>query len=366
MIRQRRIALALVLVVTLVAGLRTRDYHFENEVKPAASGLGLQFERYGVAYTDEVLGADVVRPLNADGFEIRLSLGPENLDQDGFAFVAQIYSGDDASQLVIGRWSDRLIVMNGDDYRHRLKQPRITAKLTGLQQRNGVDLSIRSTRSGSEIRFDGERVARRAGMRLTIPSSPRRGRIVLGNSVTGRRPWSGEMRSFELRPAGPSDAVPLLRYRLGGYDGGSVSGEGGLASVLTVPRRDVVIDKRFLERPFDHQFKLSRSFVLDFVLNLVGFIPLGLMLVFARARIPRMNPLASAIVIAALLSLLIELLQAWVPSRSSSALDLALNTMGGALGAFVAVRIGPSRSHPPSKSTARKEPGRPDGVHSSE
>jgi hypothetical protein len=352
MIRQRRIAFALVLVVTLVAGLRTRDYHFENGVKPAASGLGLQFERYGVAYTDEVLGADVVRSLNSDGFEIHLSLGPVNLDQDGFAFMAQIYSGDDTRQLVIGRWSDHLIVMNGDDYRNRLKQPRITAKLTGRQQRNGVDLSIRSTRSGSEIRFDGERVAQRDGMRLTIPCSPRRSRIVLGNSVTGRRPWSGEMRSFELRPAGPSDAVPLLRYRLDGYDAGGGAGEGELASILTIPRRDIVVDKRFLERPFDHQFKLTRSFVLDFVLNLVGFMPLGLMCVFARIRIPRMNPLASAIVIAALLSLLIEVLQAWVPSRSSSALDLALNTIGGALGAYVAVRAGPSRSQPPSESTA--------------
>jgi hypothetical protein len=72
MIRQRRVAFVLVLVVTLVAGLRTRDDPFQNRVRPASSGLGLRFEKYGVAYTDDVLDSDFVGDLNADGFEIFL------------------------------------------------------------------------------------------------------------------------------------------------------------------------------------------------------------------------------------------------------------------------------------------------------
>jgi hypothetical protein len=361
-IRQRQIAFLLVLVLTLAAGLRTRGYQFQNRVEPASSGLGLRFEMYGAAYTDEVLDSGVVSELNGDGFEIFLSLGPEHRRLDGFHIVAQIHSGNDATQLVIGRWSDYLIAMNGDDYRSRSEHPRITARLTEAQRLEGVDILVRSTPSGSEIRFDGERVAERAGTRLTIPSSPRSGRIVLGNSVAGSHPWAGEMRSFELRPAEPSDAVPLVRYRLGEVDAGGGPGEGALSSVLTIPRWDVVADKRFLALPFDHQFELTRRFVGDVALNLVGFIPVGVMLVLVGSRIPRSSPLASAIVIAAMLSLLIEVLQAWIPSRRSSALDLALNTMGGALGAFVAVRLGLTRARRPSEPAARNGSDLPDGV----
>jgi hypothetical protein len=345
--RLRRAALLLVLAVTLFAGLRPGDYRLENRVEPASSGLGLRFERYGVAYTDGVLGPDVVGELNADGFEIRLSLGPEHPDQGGFAVVAQIHSGDDATQLVVARWSDYLILMNGADYRNRFKHPRITATLSEAQQLGGVDILVRSAGAGSEIRLDGERVAERAEMRLAIPSSPANGRIVLGNSVTGKHPWSGEMRSFELRPAEPRGAVPLLRYPLGGYATGTGPGDGELASVLTIPRRNVVLDKRFLDLPFDRPFELTRGFVADVALNLVGFVPLGVMLVLVGARAPRTNPLISAVLIAALVSLLIEVLQAWIPTRSSSALDLTLNTMGGALGAVVALRLGWLRSREP-------------------
>lgn len=364
-IRLRRIAFVLVLVVTLVAGLRTRGHQFQNRVQAASSGLGLQFEAYGVAYTDEVLDPDVASELNEEGFEIFLSLGPQHRDRNGFAILAQIHSGEDATQLVVGRWSDHLIVMNGDDYKNRFPHPRITAALTEARKSEGVDVLVRSTSSGSEIHFGGQRVAGRAGMRLTIPSSPRSGRIVLGNAVTGQHPWSGEMRSFELRPAGPSGAVPLVRYRLGDVHADGGPGEGELASVLTVPCWDVVLDKRFLTLPFDHQFEFTRRFVGDVALNLIGFIPLGGMLMLVRARIPRMRPLPSAIVIAAMLSLLIEALQAWIPSRSSSALDLALNTMGGALGAFVAVRVGLFRARRPPEPAPRKRPDGPGGVDAS-
>ena len=65
--------------------------------------------------------------------------------------------------------------------------------------------------------------------------------------------------------------------------------------------------------------------------------PRGGMEVTFRTDIPRQSGLSgsSAIVIAALVSLMIELLQAWVPSRDSSALDLTLNTSGGVLGAWL-------------------------------
>jgi glycopeptide antibiotics resistance protein len=46
-----------------------------------------------------------------------------------------------------------------------------------------------------------------------------------------------------------------------------------------------------------------------------------------------------------MLSLGIELAQAWIPSRSSQMLDLALNTMGGAIGVALQHLFGRRRAN---------------------
>lgn len=75
----------------------------------------------------------------------------------------------------------------------------------------------------------------------------------------------------------------------------------------------------------------------DVVANLIGYMPLGFFLVLSALRTGRLRyALRLAILVTAVLSLLMESLQVYLPKRVPSNLDLMLNIVGGALGAFSA------------------------------
>ncbi len=76
----------------------------------------------------------------------------------------------------------------------------------------------------------------------------------------------------------------------------------------------------------------------DLVSNLFGYLPLGALLFIAQVRSGgRTGPAAwRAICAAALLSLAMETLQNYLPTRIPSNVDLALNTLGAALGVALA------------------------------
>ncbi|NIP92495.1 MAG: hypothetical protein GWO24_03100 [Akkermansiaceae bacterium] len=74
----------------------------------------------------------------------------------------------------------------------------------------------------------------------------------------------------------------------------------------------------------------------DVVVNLLGFVPFGLLLAALLGRITTTGrAFTLSVVIGMALSFGIEFLQSWIPTRSSSLVDLVLNTTGTALGALL-------------------------------
>lgn len=78
----------------------------------------------------------------------------------------------------------------------------------------------------------------------------------------------------------------------------------------------------------------------DLATNLIGYLPLGLLLtlVFER-RWGRWRAVVLASLAAALLSFGMESLQSWLPQRVASNVDLGLNAAGGLLGALAAALL---------------------------
>lgn len=75
----------------------------------------------------------------------------------------------------------------------------------------------------------------------------------------------------------------------------------------------------------------------DVVSNVLGYMPLGFLLALSALRTGRGRlALSYAVLIATLLSLVMESLQMFLPDRVASNLDLALNASGAALGAMSA------------------------------
>lgn len=91
-----------------------------------------------------------------------------------------------------------------------------------------------------------------------------------------------------------------------------------------------VVPWAFLSSPLP---KYWTSF--DVAINIVGYIPFGFLLVLSALRLQYgRRALGLAILLAALLSLTMESLQNYLPTRVSSNVDLALNALGAGFGAW--------------------------------
>lgn len=79
----------------------------------------------------------------------------------------------------------------------------------------------------------------------------------------------------------------------------------------------------------------------DVIANALGYLPLGFLVVAAlRARLGRAGAWAVAVLLSAGLSLSMEVLQHFLPTRVPSNLDVASNTVGGLAGALLGLRWG--------------------------
>jgi glycopeptide antibiotics resistance protein len=85
-------------------------------------------------------------------------------------------------------------------------------------------------------------------------------------------------------------------------------------------------------------FRWSRFFVQDTIVNLLGFIPLGFFFaIFLLKRIHWRKSIIYLLVIMSglVLSLTIELLQVYLPSRYSQLDDVICNSVGTVLGVMI-------------------------------
>jgi VanZ family protein len=146
-------------------------------------------------------------------------------------------------------------------------------------------------------------------------------RLALGNELTGDRPWLGQVTRAEVRVAGTS------------YD---YLARGELAFPTHL--------RRFHHPP--RLIPVREAEPIDSLVNLLGFVPLGLALALlwggtAASRPQPPRRWLALLFAMSLLSLGLELGQWLMPSRYMSIDDLILNTLGGGLGLLLGWRILP-------------------------
>lgn len=101
------------------------------------------------------------------------------------------------------------------------------------------------------------------------------------------------------------------------------------------PQEQAVADLTPITAPAAAQ-GISIPFLINFLGNIVVFIPLGAVAAFALGNKPRRTRLLVATAVGAGLSAAIELLQLAIPSRVSGFDDWLLNTVGTFTGAMIA------------------------------
>ena len=148
------VLLVLALLGVLFFGLRPKDYDFTNKVTLIEGGQGLLFGKHGIAYTQPFDEKTTQHLENTEGFSVTLDFQPQPRSNDGFSLVLCLNNGDDDEQLIIGQWRTHIIAMNGDDYAHKRKVPRISFDMAGLNLSRTV-LTLTSGKYGTRMYANG-------------------------------------------------------------------------------------------------------------------------------------------------------------------------------------------------------------------
>ena len=179
------------------------------------------------------------------------------------------------------------------------------------------------------------------------------GWLVLGNSPESDFSWRGSLRGLAIfnrelsaaeivehfhswtrtgRPALSAGEVPVALYLFDERSGSVVHNRAGSAPDLTIPGHYLVLDKPFLETPW-HEFKPTWDYLSDMLVNVLGFIPFGFIFCSYFSNVRRFQRAQGlAILLGFLLSLTIETLQGYLPTRGSGMTDVITNTLGAAIG----------------------------------
>ncbi len=356
------------LVITMLAlvlffGLRPKGWATDNKVYWLSDEKALSFHNPGIAYVDDV---QIFAPgQKEDAFTIEMIVAAESVGRPGFRPMLTLHNGDDLKQLTIWHYGPSVIVMNGDDYDSSRKLPRVSAH-EALKPGEASFITVVAGASGTRL-FINEKLAKeRDGWQLVLPDGGRKLQLILGNSVYGKHGWAGKIYGLAVygkalsgervkhhyerwREQGSlaADAAddPLLLYTFSEDAAHLVADQTGRNQPLQIPLHRVALKKTFLFSPW-HHFSPNRAFFLDAILNFVGFVPLGAVIccwLRQSSSWPGRHGAVVTLGFCFLLSLFIEVGQGWLPNRTSSMLDLVLNTLGALSGVVLAEFVERSR-----------------------
>jgi VanZ family protein len=358
----------IMLGIVLFFGLRPKGWSSANNIHWLPEQEALSFHYPGIAYVDDV--HIFATRQHADAFTIEMIVAPESTGKPGFRPMLTLHNGDDLQQLTIWHWGASVIVMNGDDYDSSRKLPRISAH-DALTPGEASFITVTSGDTGTSL-FINETLAKKIdGWQLTLPDSTKKLQLILGNSVYGKHSWEGKIYGLAVYgKALSSERVkhhyerwrqqgnlavdtgddPLLLYTFSEYADRLVPDQTDRNQQLQVPLQQVALKKTFLFSPW-HHFTPSRSFFIDAILNFVGFLPLGAVICYwlrQSSSWPGRHGALVTVGFCFFLSLGMEVAQVWLPNRTSSLLDLTLNTLGSCFGVLLVDIIQKTRANKPN------------------
>jgi hypothetical protein len=338
----------LVLVVVMAAGLWP-FYVPPNDVRWLPGGNGLRFGKHGVVLSTRTLKFTGLK----DGLSCSLEiwLQPATIDTGGTLLAFYSPLSRTSTFLVQQSLDDLLLQVTKTD---REQPARTKWYIThALRAKQDVVVTVVSGTQSTAVYLNG--VLAGSSGQFGLLSRQMVGQLVVGNRPLVENSWQGQLRGLavfnrELSPkevsqhyvdwtANRKDEIekenPAALYLFNEGNGNVVHSQVNSANDLRIPDRYLVLDATFLETPWA-EFDASWSYCKDILINIAGFLPLGIVFCAYFSRTRRLDrPVQATIVLGAVVSLTIEILQAFLPTRNSGMTDIITNTFGTAVGAVL-------------------------------
>jgi hypothetical protein len=337
---------ACVLLGILVAGLW--PFHApRNAVSWLGEGNGLLFGRHGSIVSASPLKAHASQGDNSCSVEIWLQ--PNRIDSGGM-ILAFYWPESRVVPFALRQWGTGLALEPEGSQGHFFPVKGEIYVGDVFSSLKPVFVTITSGRAGTDTYVDGKLVKR-------VPSFAVSNRDLTGQFVVGGAPsytynWPGQVKGLAVydrdlsaaevsqgfvdwttgKPDSAKSVGLVARYLFDERKGNVVHNQVDSATNLLIPEHFFVLHEQFLEKPWD-EFRPGWRYWKNVAVNVVGFIPLGFFFYayFSQVRKAE-HSLALTIILGFAVSLTIEVLQAFLPTRDSGMTDLITNTLGTAVG----------------------------------
>lgn len=329
------------------AGLRPFNPFPPNDASWVAGRNGLHFGGAGIALS----ASNLPWPPSASGPTCSLEIWLRPDANTRANNILTFYTREDPQRLRLFQWADSTLLL----YRDFGGQHREIDIEEAFRPGVPVFVTVTGSPGGTAVYLDG--VLRHKSTRLILSPGDLSAQIILGTSPLAAETWSGEIRGLAIygaeltpeqvaehvedwnrgeRPAAQPEEIPVASYDFSEGSGNVARGLTGIAPDLVIPQSFLIPHKGFLTWPTQN-FQSSRGFRRDILINVAGFAVLGLFFCLYRAASAgKLWAVLQAVAAGFVISLSIEALQMFLPTRTSSIVDLGANMLGAALGALLA------------------------------
>jgi hypothetical protein len=336
----------------LLFGLWPFDFFPRNRAVMLADGSGLSFQPLSVACSS--------RPLDLSGMSgITIELSLQTEPGASVDSILSLYDGRLPENLLIAQWKSSLLLRTRVPAAAGRRGYREVGINAALNRGASRQVAVSSGAAGTDFYLDGIMIDRNP--RLVLRPETLRGSLILGDSPAGRQGWKGNLSGLaiygrSLSPAEIARDADLWRRRnLGDLERGA-----GLAALyfFNEAGAGVVADHSPGRNPLElpAAYRVLHKTVLiplnqdaprasDITVNILGFVPFGFFLFLYLDRIRPDGRIGNFLLTAAgaaYLSAVIELVQIYLPTRSSQIADIVCNA-GGAILGMLAALLGPGR-----------------------
>ena len=339
---------AFVLVGILAAGLW--PFHApKNEVHWISHGNGLHFGNHGVILSSDAFSLAGLKAGISCSVEIWLQ---PDLSDAGGTILAFYMPENRIVAFSVHQSIDDLFLRRMAGYRQRHAKTKFYVEHV-FRTKKQMIVTITSSTQGTAIYVNGVLVG--TSLRFGLSSNDLTGRLVVGNHPLADDGWRGELKGLaiynreltaaevlqhydawttnqkaEIKKEGPA-ALYLFNEGMGNV----VRNQMNSGTDLDIPEHYFVLQEPFLEPPWD-EFNPSWSYCKNVLINIGGFVPLGLFFCAYFSSVRRLDrALLATIVLGGVVSFMIEVLQAFLPTRDSGVTDIMTNTLGTGIGAML-------------------------------
>jgi hypothetical protein len=321
----------------------------KNQVSWLSNSNGLHFGQYGVVFGS--LASSVSGSKDGISCSVEIWVQPDHSDIGGT--ILAFYKPENRNvAFSVHQSIDDLFLQRVVVDQQRPKKSKVYIGHI-FRKNNPLFVTLTSSAQGTAVYLNGSLV--RALPRFGLSSEDLTGQLFAGNHPLVENGWQGQLRGLAIYDRALSETQVLQHYNAWtANQNAEIKNEGSIAlylfnegsgtivhnqtnaeTDLRIPEHFFVLHAPFLETPWD-EFQPSWSYWKNVMINIGGFVPLGFFFCAYFVSVRRLNRAALAtIVLGGVVSLTIEVSQAFLPTRDSGMTDLITNTLGTGIGAML-------------------------------